>query len=465
MAFEESTQQQQQTIAQYKHKTGTDCNEGLVQKTAPITFFNLNRPKTDNEQRATPKQPQPEKESLALLFFAGNFHQQDHFRPAATSLAKKGIVNSVDCLVPIYSSSAKITGGGYQFSYVVNFDGGFLKREEKSDASGRVTGYYTIRSDNGTYRVVEYVADKMGFRANAITNEANGSNMSFPANILNEFNASNFGDLLFPSSGISPHNESNIESAPTTGINLSANRAQINQTSAATLIPEADLMGNTTTAVTTATPSESVNATKSISTESSSKSTSSSSPMITNATNLIESLTTSLANVSSNNETMTTEFGNMRNATFNTAATTSILLSTLLSITNSTESVPLEASTVMASDSSRNSTSNQTQSSADDRVQFNLSSAAATSVSSVELNASLSSPAPKPRPSGAEIPGSYRYQYEVNIKHGKLLREEGSDGSGKIFGSYTFAVKSRNKKLEYVADIDGLRTVNETELN
>ena len=48
---------------------------------------------------------------------------------------------------------------------------GTQSRQESQDASGKVTGSYTIVDANGAQRIVEYYADDTGFHANIKSNE------------------------------------------------------------------------------------------------------------------------------------------------------------------------------------------------------------------------------------------------------------------------------------------------------
>ncbi|XP_055932156.1 uncharacterized protein LOC129962420 [Argiope bruennichi] len=61
--------------------------------------------------------------------------------------------------------------GNYRFSYSVANDEGEQFRSEGTDALGRVVGSYGLKHIDGTHRVVEYVADKDGFRAEVKSNE------------------------------------------------------------------------------------------------------------------------------------------------------------------------------------------------------------------------------------------------------------------------------------------------------
>ncbi|XP_037578252.1 adult-specific rigid cuticular protein 15.7-like [Dermacentor silvarum] len=89
-------------------------------------------------------------------------------------------------LVPV------VTGGGgpvpvgwspYSFAYdAVGLDGSST-RSESGDAQGRVTGFYTITTAEGSRRRVSYVADENGFRATVDTNE-HGTADEAPADVV-----------------------------------------------------------------------------------------------------------------------------------------------------------------------------------------------------------------------------------------------------------------------------------------
>lgn len=84
------------------------------------------------------------------------------------------------------------TGGGgpvpvgwspYSFAYdAVGLDGSST-RSESGDAQGRVTGFYTITTAEGSRRRVSYVADEHGFRATVDTNE-HGTADEAPADVV-----------------------------------------------------------------------------------------------------------------------------------------------------------------------------------------------------------------------------------------------------------------------------------------
>ncbi|XP_077488733.1 uncharacterized protein LOC144099372 [Amblyomma americanum] len=70
----------------------------------------------------------------------------------------------------------------YQFSYFAGGHDGSHSRHETRDANGRVTGHYTLATDEGSQRVVCYVADEHGFRAWVDTNEQGTDNQD-PADV------------------------------------------------------------------------------------------------------------------------------------------------------------------------------------------------------------------------------------------------------------------------------------------
>lgn len=70
----------------------------------------------------------------------------------------------------------------YQFSYSAPSEGGQSSHQESGDGSGRVTGSYSVVDEDGRSRLVEYVADELGFRASITTNEPGTSNQA-PADV------------------------------------------------------------------------------------------------------------------------------------------------------------------------------------------------------------------------------------------------------------------------------------------
>ncbi|CAL1288456.1 unnamed protein product [Larinioides sclopetarius] len=61
--------------------------------------------------------------------------------------------------------------GNYQFGYDEAHTSGGTFRKETGDAWGNKYGSYGLRDADGRYRVVNYVADAAGFRANIKSNE------------------------------------------------------------------------------------------------------------------------------------------------------------------------------------------------------------------------------------------------------------------------------------------------------
>ncbi|GFS52717.1 cuticle protein 10.9 [Nephila pilipes] len=77
----------------------------------------------------------------------------------------------------------------YSFSYSADTeDGGRSAHEESGDGNGRVTGSYTVQGEGGFGRVVNYIADENGFRANIQTNEPGTANQN-PADVVIESTA------------------------------------------------------------------------------------------------------------------------------------------------------------------------------------------------------------------------------------------------------------------------------------
>ncbi|KAH9424858.1 hypothetical protein DERP_012345 [Dermatophagoides pteronyssinus] len=59
----------------------------------------------------------------------------------------------------------------FSFGFQAMANDGTQSRQESQDASGKVTGSYTIVDANGAQRIVEYYADDTGFHANIKSNE------------------------------------------------------------------------------------------------------------------------------------------------------------------------------------------------------------------------------------------------------------------------------------------------------
>ncbi|KAF8783013.1 cuticle protein 10.9-like [Argiope bruennichi] len=72
----------------------------------------------------------------------------------------------------------------YEFGYETNDDYGTTTfRKESGDGHGRVQGSYGYKDDKGIERVVEYVADEHGYRAEIKTNEP-GTESQNPADVI-----------------------------------------------------------------------------------------------------------------------------------------------------------------------------------------------------------------------------------------------------------------------------------------
>jgi hypothetical protein len=77
----------------------------------------------------------------------------------------------------------------YAFGYDVTDEfGTTLTRQESGDGSGAVRGAYSYKDAKGLVRVVNYVADALGYRANVDTNEP-GTETSAPASAVINSNA------------------------------------------------------------------------------------------------------------------------------------------------------------------------------------------------------------------------------------------------------------------------------------
>ncbi len=71
----------------------------------------------------------------------------------------------------------------YSFGFDVTDEfGTTLTRQETGDGNGAVRGAYSYKDAQGLVRVVNYVADALGYRANVDTNEP-GTKTSAPASV------------------------------------------------------------------------------------------------------------------------------------------------------------------------------------------------------------------------------------------------------------------------------------------
>ncbi|PRD31841.1 UNVERIFIED_CONTAM: Cuticle protein 10.9 [Trichonephila clavipes] len=95
-----------------------------------------------------------------------------------------------------YGGGASSYGGGaggygqneapkpYNFDYQsADEQGNVHYRNEEGDASGTVRGTYGYTDNQGLFRVVEYIADASGFRANIRTNEPGTDGKESPADV------------------------------------------------------------------------------------------------------------------------------------------------------------------------------------------------------------------------------------------------------------------------------------------
>lgn len=66
--------------------------------------------------------------------------------------------------------------------YAFGYQAEGSSRQESADASGKVTGSYQVVNEDGSVRLVKYVADENGFRADIDTNEP-GTKSDNPADV------------------------------------------------------------------------------------------------------------------------------------------------------------------------------------------------------------------------------------------------------------------------------------------
>jgi len=99
---------------------------------------------------------------LVSLGSAGYIQQ-----PVAVAVAPKAIVNTGASTQ--YRSQDNL--GNYAFGYNEDHATGGTFRREVGNAHGQVVGSYGLRAADGRVRVVNYVADDAGFRANIQSNE------------------------------------------------------------------------------------------------------------------------------------------------------------------------------------------------------------------------------------------------------------------------------------------------------
>jgi hypothetical protein len=101
----------------------------------------------------------------------------------AVSLGQTNILRQIS---PLESAESEPIAP-YSFSYSADAVDGRSAREESSDGTNVVRGSYMISSADGIKRIVNYIADENGFRAQIQTNEP-GTESKSPANV--ELNSS-----------------------------------------------------------------------------------------------------------------------------------------------------------------------------------------------------------------------------------------------------------------------------------
>ncbi|XP_055936612.1 cuticle protein 14-like [Argiope bruennichi] len=80
----------------------------------------------------------------------------------------------------------------YKFNYfIVDDQGNTHHRDEESNGNGTVKGYYGYTDISGLFRIVEYTADRNGFRVSIKTNEPTLVGRKSPADVrLNDYPSS-----------------------------------------------------------------------------------------------------------------------------------------------------------------------------------------------------------------------------------------------------------------------------------
>lgn len=130
---------------------------------------------------------------------------------------------------------------------------GQSSRQEVADGTGKVEGSYTVTNDEGHTRIVDYVADQYGFRANIRTNEPGTDNKN-PADVMIE-SAAPLTPYQYVPRYRNPYVAAPVLSAPVAAPVLSAPvaapilSAPVAPPVAAPVLPAEVLRGNTVTAV------------------------------------------------------------------------------------------------------------------------------------------------------------------------------------------------------------------------
>lgn len=95
--------------------------------------------------------------------------------------------------------------GNYNFGYdIVDPIGAKNFRKETGDAWGNKAGSYGLHDVDGRLRVVEYVADKHGFRAKIRTNEPGTANKDAAAAVYNGPDPAGFSHSHIPAGKVAP---------------------------------------------------------------------------------------------------------------------------------------------------------------------------------------------------------------------------------------------------------------------
>ncbi|KAF8793074.1 Cuticle protein 10.9 like protein [Argiope bruennichi] len=119
----------------------------------------------------------------------------------AVILALAALVNSQAVLLTDDDLSASTP---YQFSYSAPAINGGSTHEETGDEYGRKTGSYTVQNEDGSERIVQYVADENGFRASISTNEPGTANQN-PADVTIQSSADDgYQSLQSPPAAVIP---------------------------------------------------------------------------------------------------------------------------------------------------------------------------------------------------------------------------------------------------------------------
>lgn len=107
--------------------------------------------------------------------------------------------NSFLSLFPSLSLRSLQNIGNYAFGYNEDHTTGGTFRRESGDAHGNKVGSYGLRDADGRLRIVNYVADALGFRANIQTNEPGVEPKDPAATLINKVTFSSFLSALWPS--------------------------------------------------------------------------------------------------------------------------------------------------------------------------------------------------------------------------------------------------------------------------